>query len=283
MPNRATIFRAAAALFALFVVFAAGGGARAQDTPAPPPGSSEPAERAFKDANALLEQGKYAPALARYKEAQALAPGDPAILWNGGMAAFFAQEYSTAIAWWNQLKARDANDGRIRAKLVQAYQAAGRTADRDAERRDLLAWHKAGTLQGLPPDRYCRDQFSYAGKQVFAYEHFALTGERALRYNFLVFSPNKDAPDFRVSLGSYKTTNDIARELGEIKPGQRLFHLDGYYENGRAHKTFGFFETEPTYDAVRVQVLRILDGKAKAGSSSRRGSSGGGGEAPKKP
>lgn len=245
--------------------------------PVPPPvttpnsANGEQAEQAFKEANALLEQGKYAPALARYKTAEALAPGDPAILWNGGIAAFFARDYRTAISWWKQLKTGDPSNGRVRAKLIQAYQAAGRTGERDAERRDLLARQKTRTVRLDPPDRYCRDQFSYAGKQVFAYEHFALTGERALRYNFLVFSPGKNAPDFRVSLGSYKNTNDIARELGDLEPGQRLFHLDGYYENGREHKTFGFFTTEPAYDTVRQQVLRILDNKAEAVSSSRHG------------
>ncbi len=265
-------FRAAvAAVFLLSSGFFAlsGGRAIAQDAP-PPPGG--PAERAFKEGNALLEQGKYAPALARYKEAAVLRPDDSSLLWNGGMAAFFAGDYPTAVAWWSRQKTLEPDNWRVRVKLIQAYQAAGRGPERDAERRSLIALRQAGTLKDLAAEeRFCRDQFFHANKRVFAYEHFALVGERALRYNFLVFSPGKDALDFRVSLGSYKTTNDIAREVGGIKPGQRLFHLDGYYENGRAHRTFGFFTTEPTYDAMRAQVLRILEGKVKAVSSSRRG------------
>jgi tetratricopeptide (TPR) repeat protein len=273
-------FCAAAFIGGGFTLFAGHAVGAAQEPPAPPAESAE--QRAFKEGNALLEQGKYAPALARYKEAATRLPNDPAILWNGGTAAFFARDYATAIDWWNRLKTSEPNNWRVRAKLIQTYQAAGRKPERDAERRSLIALRNGGTIKDLAAEeRFCRDQFFHADKQVFAYEHFDLSGERALRYNFLVFTPGKDTLDFRVSLGSYKTTNDIARELGEIKPGQRLFHLDGYYENGRAHKTFGFFNTEPTYDTVRSQVLRILDGKARAGSSSRRG--GRGGEAPKKP
>lgn len=279
--RRIAAFCAAAFLANGFALFA---GHAVRAAQGPPAGSDESAEqRAFKEGNALLEQGKYAPALARYKEAATLLPNDPSILWNGGTAAFFARDFATAIDWWNRLKTNEPNNWRVRAKLIQTYQAAGRKPERDAERRSLIALRKGGTSKDLAAEeRFCRDQFFHANKQVFAYEHFALSGERALRYNFLIFTPGKENLDFRVSLGSYKTTNDIARELGEIKPGQCLFHLDGYYENGRAHKTFGFFDTEPTYDAVRVQVLRILDGKAKAGSSSRRGSRGGG-AAPKKP
>src|SRR5437879_9992495 len=48
-----------------------------------------------------------------------------------------------------------------------------------------------------------------------------------------------------------------------IKPGQRLFHLDGYKQGGTEHEFFASFVGEPDYDKVKAAVLEILHGKRK--------------------
>lgn len=50
------------------------------------------------------------------------------------------------------------------------------------------------------------------------------------------------------------------------KEGERLFHLDGYFKNG--HATYGMYHPAPTYDETRGIVIKILEGKARAISSS---------------
>ncbi len=68
---------------------------------------------------------------------------------------------------------------------------------------------------------------------------------------------------YNAGLMAYRLTNEIAREMKQIKPNQRLFHLDGYFNGGRSHRTYEFFIDEPKYDAVKTAVREILEGKRK--------------------
>jgi hypothetical protein len=70
-----------------------------------------------------------------------------------------------------------------------------------------------------------------------------------------------------VTLGSYDFTTQIAREAGQIKPDERVYHLD--YYRGNEHRTYGLFDvTPPTYDKTRAMVIDIVKGKGKPVSSS---------------
>jgi tetratricopeptide (TPR) repeat protein len=227
-------------------------------------------EKAFEAANALMEQHKYAEALVRYKEALALAPGEPAILFNGGLAAYQSGDFTTAADLWQRLKKTDPSDWRLRAKLIQAYQALGKLPERDAERAELFKMWKSGAAQELSKQvEYCRDQFEVNKFKVMAFEHFELKGDRALRYVFSILNESGDAEDFRISLGSYEMTNAIWRETTKPAPksGERLFHLDGYFKGG-GHATYGMFAPEPSYDQMRTRVIQILEGRSKPVSSS---------------
>ena len=227
------------------------------------------AEQAFETANSLMEQRKYGEALARYKEALAVLPSDPAILFNGGLAAFSGRDYATAADLWKRGKAADPLDWHLRAKLIQAYQALGKLTERDRERRELFEMWKSGRPNELKTQvEYCRDQFEVKGKKVMAFELFELKGERPLRYVFSILNSTEDGEEFRISLGSYDLTVAIWRETTKPKPkdDERLFHLDGYFKWG--HATYGFYAPEPSYDQVRARVVQILEGEGKPISSS---------------
>ena len=227
------------------------------------------AEKAFNAGNELMAQRKFAEALIRYKEALVILPNEPALLFNGGLAAYTSKDYAQAADLWKRLKAVDPSDWHVRAKLIQTYQALVSLPARDAERTELFALWKSGQNAELKQQfEYCRDQFEVNGKKVMAFEHFELKGERALRYVFSILNEAGDGEEFRISLGSYEVTNSIWRETTKPKPkeGARLFHLDGYFKNG--HATYGMYFPEPSYDEVRSQVIQILEGKSKAVSSS---------------
>ena len=229
--------------------------------------------KAFDKGNAMMEQRKWEEALVHYKQALALLPDDPSILFNTGLAAFRGKDLTLAANVWNKLKTVAPDDWHARAKLVQVYQALGKTAERDKERTELFqmwksarATKKAGDIEGDPQTRelkdqfqYCRDQFEVKGLQVMAFEHFELKGEHALRYVFSILNKTEDDEEFRISLGSYEITNAIWRESKNPKPkdDERLFHLDGYFKN--AHATYGMYAPEPSYDFVRGKVIEILE------------------------
>ena len=186
------------------------------------------------------------------------------------MAAFWTKDYTAALDMWKRAKGVEPTDYRIREKLIQAYQALNKLTERDVERAELFAMWKKGEPAELKQEfEYCRDQFEVNGKYVMAFEHFELKGNRALRYAFIILNETRNAEDFRITFGSYDTTNNIWSQLQNPKPkeGERLFHLDGYYKGG-GHATFGMYPPpEPSYDKVREIVVKILEGKDKPMSS----------------
>jgi tetratricopeptide (TPR) repeat protein len=220
------------------------------------------AETAFEIANSLMEQRKSEQALTHYKQALAILPNEPAILFNAGLAAFSSKDFAFASEVWKKLKALEPLDWHARAKLVQVYQALGKTSERDKEREELFAMRKSGKPPELQQqNQYCREQFEVNGKKVVAFEHFELKGDRALRYVFSILNKTEDDEEYRISLGSYSFTNAVWRETTKPKPkdDERLFHLDGYFP-GR-HVTYGMFFPEPSYDEIRAKVVQILEGK----------------------
>jgi hypothetical protein len=63
----------------------------------------------------------------------------------------------------------------------------------------------------------------------------------------------------RYILGSSKTTNAIAQQQKLIKPGQRLFNLDGEKQRDQAHQLYDFCVTSlgPLLGCVAAQTCDI--------------------------
>jgi tetratricopeptide (TPR) repeat protein len=217
-----------------------------------------------------MEQAKFCEALARYKEGLAVSPGDPSFLYNAGLAAYRCTNYAESVKLWGRLREIDPEDWQVRAKLVQGYQALGQLQKRDAERSALFELRKRGVNEELSKQtEFCRDQFEAGGQRVLAFEHFELTGDRALRYAFSVLNEKGDGETYRISLGSYDLTNKVWHQTTKPAPKEedRLFHLDGYYEWG--HETYGMYFPEPSYDEIRKTVVEILEEKREPVSGSR--------------
>lgn len=218
------------------------------------------AEQSFYAGNGLMEQGKYEQALARYREGLSSAPTEPALLYNGGLAAYLSNDFNSAALMWRRLSDSEPENAEARIKLVQAYQALGNLTARDTERAIVFELRSSGKAPDLAKEEsYCRDQFVVNGRRVYAFEHFELRGERAIRYTFVVLDETGNREELRVSLGSYESTNAVWRETADPKPkpGERLFHLDGYFKGG--HSTYGIYRQEPAYDEVRSSVIGILE------------------------
>jgi len=247
----------------------------AADAPTPPPESKltpaqAEAEKIKLAGDGFMEANKPGDALPLYKQAVAKDPNNEDALYNGGLAAYLTADFKTAAEMWKALKARDLDDWHLRAKLVQTYQALNDLKARDAERADLFA------LRGTTKDdsfkkvtQYCREQFSVGATKLMAFEFFELTGEHAMRYRFAILDESGKKEAWYISLGSYDVTNQVAHETGDLKPGERLFHLDSYAKGGDEHKTYDMFKKEPTYEETRAMVVKILEGKlpAKSGTT----------------
>lgn len=228
----------------------------------PPTDKETKAEAAFEAANQLMDQKNYQGAYDKYVEVLKVFPEDSSILFNAGMAAFNVSKFDLATGHWKVLKQLEPLDWHVRAKLIQAYQALGKLSDVVAERKELFELRDGMRSPDLNQQiHYCRDQFKVGNVDVMAFEHFQLKGPRGVRYTFYIL--DKDGKiDYRISLGSYDTTNAVWHETTKPKPAkdERLFHLDGYF--GSSHATYGMYNPEPTYDETKKMVAEIL-GKKK--------------------
>lgn len=227
------------------------------------------ASTVLEEGNQLFEAGRYNDALAKYEQVLKLESKHSDALYNGGMAAHLAGNPAKAAELWERLRAERPGDLQLQAKLVQVYEAAGDVVKRDKARKEIFILHsKLGAKERAERESYCREQFVRNGRRVLALEFFELAGKRAVRYAFVVLTAD-GKEDYRLSLGSYDSTTQISREIGEIGPNERIFHLDGYYDGGRVHRTFEMYRAEPKYEEIKITVTQILDGKIKAASQTK--------------
>jgi tetratricopeptide (TPR) repeat protein len=246
---------------------------QAQEKAVSPPKLTEAQEKtvetAFKMGNALLEKKQYVEALVEYKKVLAIVPDAPAVLWNGGMSAFFAKDYTTATTLYKKLREQEPDDGRVLGKLIQTYQASGDKKNRDAARTAMMALRKSGkdTSDLAKQQSYCRDQFKIGNRTVYAYEMFEFKPHMvqgdiemfAIRYNFLVGNSD-DSMEVRVEVG-WNEPEKVAD--GTYNPGGS-FYFDAYYPKGPwSRKTMGLFEDEWDYDDVKRHIIAIVEGKVE--------------------
>jgi hypothetical protein len=139
---------------------------------------------------------------------------------------------------------------------VQSYQAIGELEARDRERAAVLELWKRGAV---PEPSFCREQLAVGERWLMVNEHFELTGEQARRYTFRVLSAPKGGEElFRLVLGSYTATDALMHEAGQLRVGERAFHLDAYHPDGRQRLIQLFDAGEPSYEVVRELVLKTL-------------------------
>lgn len=254
-------------------------------------------DRAFTAGTDALTKQKYANAVTEFKKVLLVVPDETSTLWNCGTAAFFAHDYPTSLQCWQRLRplaaridsdspdAKTFTAAKVTAKLIQVYQAMGDRTARNRERAALVQLRASRTDPALTEqDSFCCDQFTVGGKRVFAYDYFALTGRFGVRYDFVVTKPD-GTMDYHLQLECGPDDNAMAHETKEIKPNQRLFSLDGYYDRGRLHRTFVYFsasapklstdpkapEPSPAYEAVKAVVIRVIQGKVPSLTSSYSG------------
>ncbi len=218
---------------------------------------------AYYAAVLLLNKKKTKEALKYFIQSSKAYPDAPNTHYNIGQIYQNLNEYRKALISFQQVVKLSPQDWSARAKLVQLYEALKQYDNRDKQRKELFSFHKKGKIKN---PYYCRDQFFVGKIKVMAYEFFALKGERAVKYRFYVLDANQNV-DYVLSLGSYKSTNQVAKELGRLKPGQRLYHLDKYSKNGANHWTYGFYNQAPSYNKLKETISLIILDKAKPVSS----------------
>jgi tetratricopeptide (TPR) repeat protein len=205
----------------------------------------------------LTREGRHAELFQAFQEMLETTPDDPSLLHNVSLSAYRSGQFAEAANYLRQLKAQVPQDFKVRAKLVQVYEALQNFSDRDAERDELLALYSQQKADRNTPDRYCRDEFTVGDRAVQVFEYFELVGDMAKRYTFYIFRAGEQKPEYFISLGSYVATNQYMRQRGTLQPDERIFHLDEYRAGG-AHRSLSFYKGEPPYNVVKSAVQDIL-------------------------
>lgn len=212
------------------------------------------------------------PTKAEFEAALAEDPDNPAALYNLGLFCYLDGDYAACIPPWEKLMALDPEDWQLRAKLIQAYSAAGQGEKRDALIAELYRMRKSGDFPELSAEAFfIRDQFKVGDIEVFVFEYYDMDAGfymGPLKWKFYLQQDGEQKDRF-ISLGSYEGTTQIAREMGDIGPNDRMYHLDEYWGRGN-HATLGFYKQVPDYDLVRQQVIKTLEGKAAPLSTTTR-------------
>lgn len=209
------------------------------------------------------EEGKLEASLEKCLRVIAIDSSSTLAHYNAGQTLQTLGKHDKALSHFQSVVKLDPDDGRAAAKIVQCHQALRQLKERDASREKVFEIFKKGAMER---EFYCRDQFRVLDKAVLALEYFELHGDGAIRYSFHVQQDGKPNAIYRISLGSYDSTNELAHARGVVSKEQRYFHLDRYFPT-KKHETFAFFKGEPTYDDVRERVIAIIEGKSEPISS----------------
>jgi tetratricopeptide (TPR) repeat protein len=213
----------------------------------------------------LSQQGKRDEALAMFQKAAAIDPGYLLAWSNVGQVYQNEGKNAEALEAFRTILKQKPDDFRALAKAIQCEEALGKIKERDVDHAAMLKLHAGGTLED---EFFCRDQFTVGKTKVMVMEYFELAGANPVRYSFDVLNESGEKIACKISLGSAKFDNDIAREQGEIKGEERIYFLDADYPGGE-HKTFGRYKkTEPAYDDLKKRVIAIVKGDVAPLSSS---------------
>lgn len=233
------------------------------------PGSqspSDPAKVRMQEAMATFRRGDYAVALAGFQEITA---ADPANVVAHNMVANSAlrlKNYPLAIASFKRALALQPGESHSEAGLIEAYARAGMNKERDSEIGQLLQLKKEGHL---PANfHFLYDAFAVGDQNVEVSEFYPdLSSGYHFRYWFDI-SGADGKPIRRIALESDDIDQvSFAKEHPkEAAAGQRRFSLDAYAQG--SHGLFHFYDGEPTYAQVREEVLGSFAGKLKQSTSS---------------
>lgn len=105
-----------------------------------------------------------------------------------------------------------------------------------------------------PQTHRIRERLQTDAGEIWAIEFGPLAGEYAKLYLFFLVH---DGCERKVlSIGSYGYQNDFARQRGEIKEGERIYHLDLY--EPEKHTPLEIRYEAPGYEEMREKALDLL-------------------------
>ena len=198
-------------------------------------------------------------------------PENRSALYNLGLLNYLDGAAEESIDPWIKLESLEPNDWQLKAKIIQAYSASGQKEERELRIKELRRLRSSGKFPDLSEATFfIRDQFQAGEFYVHVFDYYDMNAEwrmGPIAWKFYLTKDGEDVERF-ISLGSYDSTTQIAREMGDIGEDDRIYHLDEYWSDG-SHATHGMYKNKPGYDPIKPKVVQILKGEASPRSSSQ--------------
>jgi hypothetical protein len=216
-----------------------------------------------------MQHNQFAEALPLLQEVTGREPDRPGAFWNLGLAATAVGQKQLALDAWRRYHQLMPDDPQGTGKLIQAYQALGMTQERDALCDEIRTYRKA-----LPPAErekmplFVRDQFDAAGTHFVVTEYFEPAAPLHHLYRFNALDASQKIT-YYFALESDDATTQLARQLHEVGPDERLYSIDRFGAGG-THATYAFMKALPSYDDTRALVVQAIEGRTKPASSSTK-------------
>jgi tetratricopeptide (TPR) repeat protein len=183
------------------------------------------------------------------------------VLFNIGLMESLNGNHDKAEPIFLEILQLAPDDYQTYAKLIQVYYHR-REYDKAKPYKDkLYEASKKGLLKDNLADMFCFDQFKWNDKLIQAFERYEEGPKKTIYYKHLFYVVTADNKiEYRIQT-EYSPITD---ELGEAKYILCM-------SKGDIHYTFSVgFNDDFKYEDLKAAVIAILDGKLKAGASSRR-------------
>ena len=186
-------------------------------------------------------------------------PTDARAFLGLGDADLGLHRYETAEADYRHATSLQPELWTAHKSLVLVEAKLARWEEFDRERAVLRAARERGAPDISPRESDVIDSFTVNGEQWLVREYFVPVGRSETRYNFEHFTPQGRAAEY-VSLEH--TAPPAATDSVTIgkdtpaPPATKDFSLNWY--TGHGHGTVRHYPSEPTYEALRTDVMRWL-------------------------
>jgi tetratricopeptide (TPR) repeat protein len=218
-------------------------------------------------AKALLNSGNRQKALRAFDAIIAAKPLDPSeALYYSGLINLEDGNWQAAKPTLQRLVRLRPGSFPAWELMIQAYQAAGETENRDSAIEALYdAWHSALDPQTQALATFRRDRIPGPGYTLMALETLDPGGEDMVRFLFAPLG-GQGQPRHLILVRTDNETNARWRDNGTVSSRTIVYHLDTVEQlaNGKtSDRSYAFYLESPDYDDVRATVLKIMSGATK--------------------
>lgn len=207
----------------------------------------------------LAQAGKYAEALDAYEARLKEEPENIVLLYNAGLMGYLAEAYEQSAKHWLAMeKLVGDDDPQLKEKLIQVLTKLGKD-DEAEDRVDKLHELRKNTKNKAFRDKphFCRDQFVINGTRHMVFQFFDFPDAEEVLFKAYELDDRGDIAS-TLNFWSSAMTNKIAKQVGELEEGQRLYHIDHYKEDGSKANIL-HTKTRLDYAAFKKYVYKVFD------------------------